>query len=279
MYYQQTPQYRIQNTANGLFLDINYNGNPHQMPEGSNTPLCIRPQSNNWTQVWEVHHGQIRNATSGYNLHHGNQNPNSPFACMVRPTTERHQIWQFQGKAIISALDGKGLTVEGNHSGARVDVRPFNANSPPSDCCWTLVPINVQFKIRNKANGLVLDVNHSGPISNMQGGSNTPLFIQNWSGNWGQVWEVDQQGHIKNASSGFNLHHGNQNPSSPFACMVRPTDEKHQIWELRYNGAIVSALDGKGLTVSGNDKGSRVDVRPFNINSPPSDCQWRFVKL
>jgi len=271
--------FRIENLANGLVLDVNHSGDISNMKEGSATPLFIQPFTGNWGQVWEIHNGQIRNAQSGFNLHHGNQSADEPFACMVRPTSEAHQIWTFNSNGtIISALDGKGLTVSGNDKGSRVDLRPFNVSSPPTDCQWALVPIPAQYRIQNRANGLVLDVNHSGDISNMQEGSATPLFIQSFTGNWGQVWEL-HNGQIRNAQSGFNLHHGNQSADEPFACMVRPTSEKHQVWYFNANGTIISALDGKGLTVSGNDKGSRVDVRPFDVNSPPTDCQWTFVRL
>eukprot|EP00818_Percolomonas_sp_WS_P006247 CAMPEP_0117444786 /NCGR_PEP_ID=MMETSP0759-20121206/5436_1 /TAXON_ID=63605 /ORGANISM="Percolomonas cosmopolitus, Strain WS" /LENGTH=146 /DNA_ID=CAMNT_0005236895 /DNA_START=32 /DNA_END=469 /DNA_ORIENTATION=- len=134
-----------------------------------------------------------------------------------------------------------------------------------------------QYRITNVANGLCLDINHSGEMENMQEGSATSLFIQPFSGNWGQVWEV-KNGHIKNAASGFRIHHGNQDANAPFACMVKPTDEKHQVWK-KQGECLMCELDGKGLTVAGNDAGSRVEIRPFDASSPPTDCRWKLEKI
>lgn len=133
--------YRIQNLANNLFVEVAFDGEFKNLQSGSNSTLVINPASNSWRQRFLYDGTHLVNEASGFRIHHGNQDVKEPFSCMVNPTEENHQKWEFKNSCFISELDGKGLTVTANDAGSQVVIRPFDVENPPSDCKWQLVEI------------------------------------------------------------------------------------------------------------------------------------------
>lgn len=138
----QTPiLYRIQNLANNLVIEINHEGEESKdVVSGSETNLIIKPVSDSWKQQFFYDGQYLFNEASGLRIHHGNQS-STPFACMVKPSDEKHQIWILKNGCLINELDGKGLTIASNEEGGQVDIRSFDIEDPPTDCKWQLIEV------------------------------------------------------------------------------------------------------------------------------------------
>lgn len=139
------------------------------------------------------------------------------------------------------------------------------------------IPIEEKLvRIKNKLNNLFIQIKFTGDPQNLPS-ITTSLVIMPENNLWNQIFLWNGSTFL-NVESNKRLHHGNQNSKAPFACMVEPTEELHQKWKY-LDGIILSELDSKGLTISGNRPGSRLDIRDFNIEAPPKDCTWEIIPV
>lgn len=132
--------YRIQNVATGNYLQIAFEGDPRNLPSGSNSHLTLKPESEIWQQYFIFENGHITNVASGLRVHHGNQSLDKAFACMESETGEKHQIWSFEGEYITSELDGKVLGIQDSNSDiVYLEKKETEVSSPYQQ--WTLVEV------------------------------------------------------------------------------------------------------------------------------------------
>lgn len=257
------PQYRIKINDLYLTIDLKQNNFNNLANGGSHVPIRLgKLDKNHWGQIWEVvNHTHIKNPRTQFHLHHGNQSP-APFACLVRPSDERHQMWDLSGNSIKSNLDNKVLYVKSFNIGALVELRNSEKNQFEF---FEFIPIKPKFRIIERRSRLAIEIHNKD--NKIESGSNSYLKLEIPRDTPYQLWKYDPYNmKFINPKSKMCLHHGNQNHANAFPCVVSPSLEPHQQWNL-FDGKIISALDGKILSVDKPNHGAKLYMRHVVLNN------------
>eukprot|EP00818_Percolomonas_sp_WS_P009527 CAMPEP_0117443546 /NCGR_PEP_ID=MMETSP0759-20121206/4749_1 /TAXON_ID=63605 /ORGANISM="Percolomonas cosmopolitus, Strain WS" /LENGTH=580 /DNA_ID=CAMNT_0005235521 /DNA_START=38 /DNA_END=1780 /DNA_ORIENTATION=+ len=129
-------------------------------------------------------------------------------------------------------------------------------------------------RVKNSSNNLFIEIDFAGSPEEMPKDGSVRLVVQPEKDSWTQLFTMDN-GFITNVATGLRLTHGAQ--ENPFAVLLPAADnDKKQEWTMEGN-CLISAHDQLGLTIAAQEAGSQVDIRPFDVSAPPTDCNWDFV--
>eukprot|EP00818_Percolomonas_sp_WS_P009480 CAMPEP_0117437912 /NCGR_PEP_ID=MMETSP0759-20121206/1776_1 /TAXON_ID=63605 /ORGANISM="Percolomonas cosmopolitus, Strain WS" /LENGTH=579 /DNA_ID=CAMNT_0005229575 /DNA_START=204 /DNA_END=1943 /DNA_ORIENTATION=+ len=163
--------------------------------------------------------------------------------------------------------------IEGSEETRTEGVDPASKEQIQSEEATTII-----CRLQNKANNLFMEIAFDGTPEDVPKDGSIRFTIQPESDSWKQQF-VMENGFITNAATGMRVVHGGQE-SEPFAVLMNASDDdKKQAW-VQQGTCLMSSFDqGVGLTIASNDAGAQVDVRSFDANDAPTDCNWELVAV
>eukprot|EP00818_Percolomonas_sp_WS_P003246 CAMPEP_0117449456 /NCGR_PEP_ID=MMETSP0759-20121206/7955_1 /TAXON_ID=63605 /ORGANISM="Percolomonas cosmopolitus, Strain WS" /LENGTH=797 /DNA_ID=CAMNT_0005241933 /DNA_START=119 /DNA_END=2512 /DNA_ORIENTATION=- len=129
-------------------------------------------------------------------------------------------------------------------------------------------------RIQNQSNQLFIEIDFAGAPEEMPKDGSIRLIVQTEKDSWTQRFTMEN-GFITNLATGLRVSHGAQ--ENAFAVMLPPAEnDNKQVWS-KEGQCLISAHDKLGLTTAADEPGAQLDIRPFDVSNPPSDCNWGIV--